>query len=399
MRRSSGFKSRQQEYCQDVFVLIPYKTDAAIDHRPWGTLGLIAANLAVAALLGFAWTEGGEERWIDALVLSYGTITPWTWITSAFVHAGIFHLGVNLVFLWTFGLVVEGAVGWRRFLPIYLAIVASQSALEQLLMLGADVGGSCGASAGVSGLMAIAAIWAPRNYLTVFVWIFVLIRRSEITVLGFCVLWLGLDLLGLFLGGFEMSSELLHLMGGVAGLAIGIWMLKNKLVDREGWDYFSLREHGRPRRGLVRPAAHHADSTTVEPRDPKVEALVNVRDALESGDAADADDSYERAQRREPAWILPRDDLCQLIDTLLARDQRERAIARLEEYLQTYAEDSTEMRLTLASALVQVGRPSQSLEQLASLSEESLSAEHRTRKARMEAEARAARDRGGLELE
>ena len=43
-----------------------------------------------------------------------------------------------MVFLWGFGLVVEGKLGWWRFLLIYLAIGVTQCAFEQTIMLGYD---------------------------------------------------------------------------------------------------------------------------------------------------------------------------------------------------------------------------------------------------------------------
>ena len=72
------------------------------------------------------------------------------------------HLIGNMIYLWGFGLIVEGKVGWWRFLMIYLAIGAIECAIEQTLMLGADSKSySQGASAVVYGLVAIGMVWAP----------------------------------------------------------------------------------------------------------------------------------------------------------------------------------------------------------------------------------------------
>ncbi|MHC4578370.1 MAG: hypothetical protein ACYTFD_17525 [Planctomycetota bacterium] len=64
-----------------------------------------------------------------------------------------------------------------------------------------------------------------------------------------------------------------------------------------------------------------------------------------------------------------------------------------------YPEASPSMRLSLAAELIRDRRPSRALEHLAALGEAPLPPEQRTRRAQLEAEARAARDRGGLELE
>ena len=44
----------------------------------------------------------------------------WTYLTSMFVHAGIFHLLGNMIFLFLFGCCVEDIIGRWRFLVFYL---------------------------------------------------------------------------------------------------------------------------------------------------------------------------------------------------------------------------------------------------------------------------------------
>lgn len=112
-------------------MLIPYNTDAPIYHWPAGTVGLIAANVLSLGAIGTGW-------WPDPgdYALSYGRgIHPLQWLTSFFLHAGVLHLVGNMVFLWSFGLVVEGKLGWQKFVPLYLGLGVLQSALEQVALL------------------------------------------------------------------------------------------------------------------------------------------------------------------------------------------------------------------------------------------------------------------------
>jgi membrane associated rhomboid family serine protease len=44
----------------------------------------------------------------------------WRLITAAFLHAGIWHIAVNMYALWWLGSAVEGAIGSLRFLLLYL---------------------------------------------------------------------------------------------------------------------------------------------------------------------------------------------------------------------------------------------------------------------------------------
>src|SRR5690606_34534428 len=109
-------------------------------------------------------SDGADLRWLESMLLQYGQgLKPWQWITSNFMHDGVLHLLGNMFILWGFGLVVEGKVGWLRFLAIYLGIGFVQCACEQTMMLMAEGGASLGASAIAYGLIAIGLVWAPRN--------------------------------------------------------------------------------------------------------------------------------------------------------------------------------------------------------------------------------------------
>src|SRR5687767_7090689 len=123
-------------------MLIPFRTDAPIYHWPFATVSLIVINTLIALAVA-AGTFPEPEEWI----LRHGEFNPLQWFTSNFIHGGIFHVLGNMFFLWGFGLVVEGKLGWWKFLILYLGLGVTQSAIEQTIMLGAEEGGSYGASA------------------------------------------------------------------------------------------------------------------------------------------------------------------------------------------------------------------------------------------------------------
>jgi len=62
----------------------------------------------------------------------------------------------------------------------------------------------------------------------------------RIVKLGACFMML--QLFFLWLGGFAMSSEMLHLIGAAIGTFFGLFMLRQNMVDCEGWDYISRNE-------------------------------------------------------------------------------------------------------------------------------------------------------------
>ena len=93
------------------------------------TIGLIAANVIV-----YFMTVLGGEAFSNAAVLGLGFIPSvvhntaelspqfviipedFSYLTYAFLHADIFHLGGNMLFLWVFGDNVEDALGHVRYL-------------------------------------------------------------------------------------------------------------------------------------------------------------------------------------------------------------------------------------------------------------------------------------------
>jgi membrane associated rhomboid family serine protease len=219
-------------------VLLPYRTDAPVYHMPVATIGLIVANTVVFYLL-----SSGAIGY-ESLVLEYGKLDPLEWITSNFVHAGILHLLGNMIFLWVFGLVVEGKVGPLPFLLIYLGIGAAQCAIEQVLMLGQEEGYSLGASAIDFGLLGIAMIWAPKNHVDIWYWFYIATGTFTITIETAAYIFLGFEIFDQILGmasGFFLTSMLLHLMGAAIGIPLGIFLLKKGYVDCEGWDWFSMQ--------------------------------------------------------------------------------------------------------------------------------------------------------------
>ena len=137
-------------------MLLPWNTDAPIYHFPWATIGLIAVN----TLVFFATLEAPDaEQWC----LAYGDgLQPIQWITSNFMHSGFMHLVGNMIFLWGFGLVIEGKLGWWRFLLVYLGIGAIECAAEQMAMQD-RIGYAMGASSIIYGLLAMSVVWAPQE--------------------------------------------------------------------------------------------------------------------------------------------------------------------------------------------------------------------------------------------
>lgn len=108
-----------------------------------------------------------------ALLFSFITAVQhfeiWRFFTFQFVHANFAHIAGNMVALLSVGPFVEEYLGRRKFIAFYLMCGAT-GPIGFLLLIATGGAGSpastlVGASAGVFGVLAAAAIIAPNQYL------------------------------------------------------------------------------------------------------------------------------------------------------------------------------------------------------------------------------------------
>lgn len=90
----------------------------------------------------------------------------WQLVTSAFLHANLAHLFLNMFALHMFGREVERELGSARFLGLYVAAVLT-AALVQLLVVSANASDppypTVGASGGVFGVLLAFGMLFPRR--------------------------------------------------------------------------------------------------------------------------------------------------------------------------------------------------------------------------------------------
>ncbi|MBC7854537.1 MAG: rhomboid family intramembrane serine protease [Pirellulaceae bacterium] len=356
-------------------MLIPYQTDAPLYHWPIATVGTIVVNVLVFFFV-LTRSEEAAVAIYEACMLLYGYWLPWQWFTSNYLHGDIMHLIGNMIFLWSFGMIVEGKVGWWRFLLIYNGIGIAECALEQTLMLGFDEGGSLGASAAIFGLIAIAMIWAPANEISCL--FFIGFRSFSFD----CSIWifsgvslaieLGMGIIHVSMAddaAAAITSQALHLAGAGVGFAVGIAMLKLGWVDCENWDAFSVWS-GRNEKKKHELAQEYIES-------PQGQAVIaNKRDTmlniirhhLAAGDAASALVVHRRGIAQMPAWRLPEEDHVALITGLRSRQLYDDAILVMAEYLKLHNQREPLIRLALGQVLLtKLKRPAQAARVLAKI--------------------------------
>lgn len=153
-----------------------------------------------------------------------GMTEPWRMLTAAFLHAGIVHLGFNMVALWFTGPFLEQALGRIRFLALYLVSAFGGSVAVLLLTpLEQWNRGTVGASGAVFGLFGAVAVVMLRMKIRNMSIFSVIGINLVITFVVPNISWQG-HLGGLATGAaiaavFAYLPKKLQQVGGIAGVA------------------------------------------------------------------------------------------------------------------------------------------------------------------------------------
>ncbi len=261
-------------------MLLPYATNCYHDGPPRGTIALILANVLVFASVQRGWIAVEESMFI------WSSWNPIGWLRGAFLHAEWGHIIGNVIGLWVFGQVLEGAVGTRAFLIMCLAFVLG-SGFVGTLAFHAFEGGAYGASGVVYATFIAACLAAPRTKIRVLFWFFIKPRWIAVRVTLLGAMFLALELMQCILfvvrdtaidlaaetGSFAsqraetpmlLSTPGLHLISAAIGAGVAYVGLKLNWLDAGGWDLFSKGHKERVERenqrlgDFVMPASNSA---------------------------------------------------------------------------------------------------------------------------------------------
>ena len=207
------------------------------------TLAIIGLNILVWAVTTLS---GGEA--LQATVLGLGYIpsvvndlavlppelelvpAPLTYLTYSFLHADIFHLGGNMLFLWVFGDNVEDALGHFRYLLFYLACTVAGAYFHGLVAPDSQAP-LIGASGAVAGVIAAYLLLHPRVKLWVLAFARIPLRLPAYIVL---LLWVASQILMFAIDRENQISWSAHIGGIIAGAVLVVLMRRRgvPLFDR-----------------------------------------------------------------------------------------------------------------------------------------------------------------------
>lgn len=208
--------------------MIPIKDQIPTRSVPVINYLLIAANVIVFI---FQWMAGPYE---EALVYQFALI-PYNFVsslslgditdifTSMFMHAGLAHIGGNMLYLWIFGDNVEDSMGHGRYLVFYLVggVVAS---FTHIFTSPESTIPTVGASGAIAAVLGAYLVLYPQSKVLTIIPLGFFIRMSLLPagiVLG---LWFVLQFFSgvLSLGGPDVGGVAFwaHIGGFVAGVVM-----------------------------------------------------------------------------------------------------------------------------------------------------------------------------------
>ena len=233
--------------------MFPLKTDIPVTKRPYGVWLLIIINFAVYLYFkinyhGLLFADHGfmplklsmpsDIIGVDEKMASF--------FTYMFLHSNIFHVTINMYFLYVFGKNVEEYLGTVKFICLYIVLGVMAAIAEAFMMpsLEYPVVGSSGAVAGIMGLF---VIFFPFSKIKTFIFllIYAIIRNipAVIIILLFLIfqlsLWYGEQFFNLneYLRSFQeyigVKNRFInisnvaywtHIGGFLSGVIIGIFI-------------------------------------------------------------------------------------------------------------------------------------------------------------------------------
>jgi membrane associated rhomboid family serine protease len=186
--------------------MIPLKDDNASELKPYVTVSLIVACVAV-----FLWQRSLDvvqgRRAVDALgaipaVLLTNARLPLDlqWIprylsplTSMFLHGGWLHLSGNMLYLWIYGDNVEDSLGHWRYLAFYL-ICGTAAVFAQAVSEPHSAYPIIGASGAISGVLGAYLLLFPRAQVLTLVLLPFFFTTLRLPAMWLLLLWFAVQL-------------------------------------------------------------------------------------------------------------------------------------------------------------------------------------------------------------
>jgi membrane associated rhomboid family serine protease len=364
--------------------MIPIGTDTPARRTPWMNWFLILTCVAVYLVSNSAPLSTQPAPLAPGwgrLVLNPTHLRLYQFITYLFLHADLWHIGGNMLFLWVFGNLMNEKLGSWPYLFFFLAsgILAG---CGQVLSGWAPTIGASGAIAAVAGLF---LVLAPLTNIRV--WFFFIFDVPSVLFVLFQIIVF--DILGQYTQGAGAIAHWAHLTGYAVGITTGLILLATRLVPRDHYDLLALLNRWRRRRayqgmvakgynpfssvpapGALTAAAGAAPQVIkVMPLpDPRV---LQLRDEIvrlrRNHQLAAAAAIYLQLRQLDPRFVLSAEVQLDISNQLMSEGRHRQAADAYEDYLEHHptGPDADQVRLMLGLVYTRYyTRPGRALELL-----------------------------------
>lgn len=219
--------------------MIPIKDQISTRRVPFINYLLLLANISVFIL---QWLAGpNQEALIYQFALIPASFTSGIGLgditdifSSMFMHAGLAHLGGNMLYLWIFGDNVEDSMGHTRFLLFYLigGLVAS---LAHIFTNPGSQIPTVGASGAIAAVLGAYLVLYPNSRVLTIIPFGFFLRLTMIPAVIVLGLWFVLQLFSgvLSMGGPDVGGVAFwaHVGGFVAGVILAKVFAKKRYRD------------------------------------------------------------------------------------------------------------------------------------------------------------------------
>lgn len=330
-------------------IIIPIRTESDIHRTPLVNYALIGLNvllyLAFSGLL-----SGTDATAFKTRVLAFHSNAPamHQFFTYQFVHADIFHVLGNMLFLWVFGNHVNAKMGNLPYLMFYLA--GGVFAAWGYALLAPGPSHLIGASGAVAAVTTAYLALAPRSRVTVLVWLFIFIHFFEVramVVIGLkIIVWD--NIVAPMLSGADSVAQSAHLAGYLFGFVSALGLLLLRALPRDQFDILAVWKRWNQRREFAAVTKEPGTVGQTEPIDPKERAIeeqrfdrvadlrTRITDGLERSDLSAAIGLHEELVSVDPQQCLSERHQLDVAREYYRLERFAQAAAAFDRYLECY---------------------------------------------------------------
>ena len=327
----------------------------------WANMALIGLNVLSYILTDWV----GERMHVsifeelkERMILDPRHLELSSFISYQFIHGDFWHLFGNMLFLWVFGNGVNDKMGNIPYLLFYLA----GGIFGGVGFVTMDNNPCLGASGAIAAVTTAFLVLYPRAYVTVFYWLWFYVGTMQVQALLLIglkiILWDNILAPSLTHGEGDMVQVAYsaHVAGYLFGFVVASLMLVFRALPRDQYDIIALAKRyyqrqqfraamatpearARATYGRVARPINDVSIASDPPPGPGWELRGEIADLLSRREYTAAAHKYEQLMIEYPETGLPRKQLLEVANQLMALQRYPQAAGAYERFVKSYPAD------------------------------------------------------------